>query len=332
MARSARDVIKAAKAKADEYEARQVAATDAALFIHPNPIAILGEPSEFEAFIAKIKGEIAAFVPDTSTKKGRDAIASLAYKVARTKTFLDDAGKKLTEEKRAEIAKVDEARRKARDRLDAIKDEVRKPLTDWEVAEDRRQKRVEQELKLLRDHATITITETAKAVAERLKAVQLFTIDPAVFAERFAEAEAAKAATLEALASGHDRLVREEGERAELLRLREAERQRALAEEAARREAAEAELRKAEDARREAFAAQQAETQRLRQEAAANAARIAEEEAAAKREANKRHRRKIIKETSEVIFGFCGLNSKADAEAVAEAIADGRIPHVKMEF
>ncbi|WP_277750417.1 hypothetical protein [Croceibacterium ferulae] len=41
-----------------------------------------------------------------TTAKGRKAIASLAAKVARTKTAIDDAGKKLNEEARAKINAV----------------------------------------------------------------------------------------------------------------------------------------------------------------------------------------------------------------------------------
>lgn len=42
-----------------------------------------------DPFLAKIREEIDSFVPDVSTRKGREAIASIAYKVARSKTALD---------------------------------------------------------------------------------------------------------------------------------------------------------------------------------------------------------------------------------------------------
>lgn len=88
-----------------------------------------------DPIIARIEAEARTHVPDTSTKKGRDAIASLAHKVARSKTMLDDAGKQLNEEDRKRIAIVDAARRAVRDRLDALKAEVRIPLDKWEAAE-----------------------------------------------------------------------------------------------------------------------------------------------------------------------------------------------------
>jgi colicin import membrane protein len=58
--------------------------------------------------------------------------------VTRSKTAIDDAGKKLNEEARAKINAVDAQRRKIREELDALAEEVRKPLTEWEKAEDQR--------------------------------------------------------------------------------------------------------------------------------------------------------------------------------------------------
>ncbi|HID7917402.1 TPA: hypothetical protein ACXIEW_002580 [Pseudomonas aeruginosa] len=48
-----------------------------------------------DPFLAKIREEIDGFVPDVTTRKGREAIASIAYKVARSKTALDNVGKEL---------------------------------------------------------------------------------------------------------------------------------------------------------------------------------------------------------------------------------------------
>ncbi|STR94742.1 Uncharacterised protein [Hafnia alvei] len=76
-------------------------------------------------------------MPDLSTKKGRDAIASMAHKVARSKTYIDNAGKDLVAELKALPKQIDESRRLVRERLDALKDEVRRPLTEWEAEQER---------------------------------------------------------------------------------------------------------------------------------------------------------------------------------------------------
>jgi hypothetical protein len=85
-----------------------------------------------DPLIERIEAEVRSHVADLTTKKGRDAIASLAFKVSKSKTALDTAGKALTETQKAEIKVVDDARKKIRDRFDALRDEARKPLTDWE--------------------------------------------------------------------------------------------------------------------------------------------------------------------------------------------------------
>ena len=47
--------------------------------------------------LAAIRTEAMTLVPDVTTAKGRDLIKSTAYKVARSKTTIDDAGKELVE-------------------------------------------------------------------------------------------------------------------------------------------------------------------------------------------------------------------------------------------
>ena len=59
-------------------------------------VAMFTEDKEFDELFAKIKAQTDSFEPDLSTVKGRDAIKSLAYKVTRTKTALDEMGKGVT--------------------------------------------------------------------------------------------------------------------------------------------------------------------------------------------------------------------------------------------
>lgn len=109
---------------------------------------ILPEPTSVAAYfraeggiepvIARIEAEVKARALSVATGKGRDEIKSLAYKVARSKTILDEAGKRLNEDAQAQIAIVNIERRKVVTRLDALKDAVRKPLDDWEQAEQDR--------------------------------------------------------------------------------------------------------------------------------------------------------------------------------------------------
>lgn len=57
--------------------------------------------------------------------------------MARSKTYIDNAGKDLVAELKALPKQIDESRRVVRERLDALKDEVRRPLTEWEAEQER---------------------------------------------------------------------------------------------------------------------------------------------------------------------------------------------------
>jgi len=88
-----------------------------------------------EILVSELEGEVRSIVHDVTTKKGRKEIASLAYKVSCSKTALDALGKDLVAEWKAKSKAVDSDRKKIRDRLDALRDEVRNPLTEWEAVE-----------------------------------------------------------------------------------------------------------------------------------------------------------------------------------------------------
>lgn len=107
--------------------------------------------------LGRIRAATVTLVPDTTTDKGRKEIASLAYKVSRSKTAIDDAGKALVADIKARASKIDAARKKARDTLDALRDEVRAPLTEWEA----------EQARIEREKAEAEAAERARIEAER---------------------------------------------------------------------------------------------------------------------------------------------------------------------
>lgn len=100
-----------------------------------NAVTVFGREGGSQSVIDAIRNQVKGLVLDISTAKGRDEIKSVAYKIARTKTALDDEGKRLKADMQKTVDLVDAERKKIRDDLDALKEEVRKPLTDWENAE-----------------------------------------------------------------------------------------------------------------------------------------------------------------------------------------------------
>lgn len=109
-------------------------------------LTVLEQKSPIELFkdngldpvLEAITNEVKAFVPDLTTDKGRKEIASLAYKVSKSKTYLDDLGKDLVSEWKEQSKKVDNERKRVREYLDNLRDEVRKPLTEFEEREEAR--------------------------------------------------------------------------------------------------------------------------------------------------------------------------------------------------
>lgn len=321
-------------------------------------VALFKTEGGLDPLIARIEAEVRSHVPDVTTKKGRDAIASLAYKVARSKTTLDDAGKALTEEQRRQIAVVDAARRSMRERLDALKDEARKPLDAWEAAEKDRIDALKSRMVRLRDAAPAE--DTPDAFAAMIARVEATKIDDS-WQEFAAEAAQVKDATLarlrdaaelsrlraEAAARAEaDRIAAEaaaeaqrkaDEERREADRLAQIERDKAEAAERAAREAearakAEAERQAKEAAEREAALQRELEAAKAREEAAAQAERDriaeaarAEEEARAKRADDAAHRARVQGAIAEALEAYMQMGSMG----VADAIIGGAIPHVR---
>lgn len=354
------------------------------------------QPQGMDAILARIEEQARAQVLDVTTKKGRDAIASLAHKIARSKTALDDAGKALNEDARRQINAVDAERRKVRDRLDALKDEVRAPLTKWEADEAARVDALKARLERLRTAHTMlpdgATSEQISALLARVEATAIddswaeFVVDAARFKDQAVatlrvlrdaattrEAEQAELARLraEAEARAEEDRKRAEAEAAERARLQAEQEARERAErierekqEAARRAAEEAEARAkaeaeraaheaaereaalqrqiAEQAAREEQARRDAEIRHAREVAEAKAAaeraaqaerdRIAAEERAkveaeAKRRADAAHRAKIVGDIADALRTMSG---RATPEAIADALFDGRIPHVRV--
>lgn len=274
--------------------------TDLVVIEKQNAMAVFTTKEQLDPIIEAIEKEARSLVPDVSTRKGRDAIASMAHKVARSKTYIDNAGKDLVAELKALPKQIDESRRIVRERLDALKDEVRRPLTEWEDAEKARTEALQQRLVDLR--ALSEVIDAAgnylpsADIHARIQEAKSVVLDDS-WQERAAEAGVAKDSTIQQLEASLAVAQKREREAAELERLRKEaeEKARLEREETIRREAAEQAKRVAEakaKAELEAAARREAEekaradlAERQRIEAEQRAAREKQEaEARAERE------------------------------------------------
>src|SRR5882672_7455753 len=260
-----------------------VITTDVVLAERPVITAqLVYQPGGPEAIIARLEAEVRAFKGDISTEKGRGEIKSLAHKVSRTKSLLDEMGKELTEgwKKAAKVVDVD--RKKIRDRLDALRDEARKPVDDWEEYEEKRIQGHRDALTVLEDLGVFTFGDdaepTAKMVHDRIAVIEeLPARDWQEFSTQVADRRAALLLNLGGMLK---RAQKRESDAAELAELRRQQAQRAADEEAARA-AAEA-ARIAEEQR--LAAEQEAERVRLANETAAREAAERAEAAQAERD------------------------------------------------
>ena len=310
-----------------------------------NAMAVFTNNDQLDPLIEAIEKEARSLVPDVTTKKGRDAIASMAHKVARSKTYIDNAGKDLVAELKALPKQIDESRRVVRERLDALKDEVRRPLTEWEAEQERI--KAEEAMNALHAEALAMNEEFDRQLAARIEsdhemALLMNDAFDREQAEKKAEAERQRIAREEEIKrQAEEKAKREAAEQAqrEIDAAAAREREAILAKERAEREQREA-VERAEREKQAAVEAErrkaQEEADRIRREAEQREqARLAEEkrkaDEQARREADVKHRKAVGTEIVKALLANTSL-TRDQAIEVLTAVKDGRIPHTGISY
>lgn len=283
---------------------------------------------------------------DISTPNSRSQLAALAYKVARSKTFIDGQRKTLVSDEKKRLAKIDAEGKRIWDTLESLQLEVRKPLTDWEDAEKERVADHEYALKTVESLASTAVLSSTSGIDSLIISVKSYqdrdwqefskraedTIN-SVLHQLYNLADEAKRREVEAeeLAKlrkeARDREQKEQFERTVREATENAERSRIAAEERAR--VAE-EQRKADAVRHEARLVEEAKrATQLERERADITERRTRAEAEA-READKENRKN---KNSDALAAFvkAGLTHEA-AKLAVQAIVKGDIPGVRMVY
>lgn len=335
-----------------------------------NALQVFTGQSSIDPYLAKIRAEIDSFTPDVSTRKGREEIASVAYKVAKSKTYLESVGKQLADAQKEIPKKIDATRKHIRDTLDAWKDEVRQPLTEWEQAEEDRVNSIKNVIAGFDALAADMDERESSQIRETLSAIKKEVISEERFQEYTAAGAAAKDKAISALESALIAVEKREAEAAELTRLRQESEERArkdreaqIAREAQERAEAEAEQKaraaaeaaeklskaaaeaaerrelelrlSAERAEREKVEAQRraenAEKEAKEKAEREHAAKLkAEKEEAERREANKAHKAKI---NNGALKAFVAGGMTEDAAKLAVSlIAKRAIPAISIQY
>lgn len=130
---------------ADENKERDAISVEICLGGVDDTLELVNETDIARLFTAKCIDDIlgavvkytTSIVADVQTKKGRDDLRAMAYKVARTKTAIESAGKDAVSNLKAQVKVIDDQRKRAVTSLVEIQTDVRQPLTEWEE-EDKR--------------------------------------------------------------------------------------------------------------------------------------------------------------------------------------------------
>lgn len=186
-------------------------------------MAVFTTPGKIDPILARVRAQIDQFTPDLSTASSRKEIASIAYKVSQSKAVLKKIGDDLAAEAKALPNKIDATRRHIAKTLDAWRDEVRQPLTEWEAAEDARKEDHLSAIAKIENRRLLTMgpeTVTAEHARAALAYVEAVAVGPQC-EEYLPEYVTAKQAAIEVLVPSIARLEKAEAEAAELARLRQ---------------------------------------------------------------------------------------------------------------
>ncbi|EPF0539194.1 hypothetical protein ACSQHD_003105 [Yersinia enterocolitica] len=276
-------------------------------------------------------------VPDVTTAKGRARIASLAASASRSKTVIEKPGREYLRHLKEQPKIIEAELRRFVIECDEIRDETRRPLTEWEAEQER-----------LRQEAE------AKKKAEELAAeIEVAHEMALLMNDAFDRDAKAKADEIERLRKAHEEFIAqqaaekakrevEEKAKRDIEAAEQREREAKLAQERAEQKAEQDKkdaAAKAEREKQEAIAAEklkaQQEAERVQREAKQKEdARLAEEKRVAdenaKRAADVEHRRTINRQAVADLIAN-GLPEDCAQKCVA-AIAKNLISSVRITY
>ncbi|HDL7851573.1 hypothetical protein [Yersinia enterocolitica] len=277
-------------------------------------------------------------VPDVSTAKGRARIASLAAGASRSKTAIEKPGREYLRHLKEQPKIIEAELRRFVIECDEIRDETRRPLTEWEAEQER-----------LRQEAE------AKKKAEELAAeIEVAHEMALLMNDAFDRDAKVKADEIERLRKAHEEFIAqqaaekakrevEEKAKRDIEAAEQREREAKLAQERAEQKAEQDKkdaAAKAEREKQDAIAAEklkaQQEAERVQREAKQKEdARLVEEkrvaDEAAARAANEAHRKTVGTAVVNGLIEHAGL-TREQAIATLCAIKDSKIPHTNIHY
>lgn len=323
--------------------------------IKPEQAPTLYQAGGLDAYLEQIRQAVNE-VPDLTTKKGRDRVASLAAQVSRSKTAIEKPGREYLKRLKEAVRPAEAEIKRFVDACDELRDATRKPLTEWKAEQERI--KAEEAMNALHAEALMMNEEFDRQLAARIEsdhemALLMNDAFDREQAEKKAEAERQRIAREEEIKrQAEEKAKREADEKAQreidaaaarereaILAKDRAERERIETQQRAEREQQEA----AERAEREKQAAVEAERRKAQEEAdrirheadQREQARLAEEkrkaDEQARREADVKHRKAVGVEVVKALMAYTSL-TRDQAIEVLTAVKDGRIPHTGISY
>ena len=249
--------------------------------------AFFSDGKNLDEAYGRIEKMAKGLVADVATKEGVSQIKSCARQIASAKTKIDNLGKQVVAELKELPKIIDANRRNFRERMEALQDEIRRPVTEIEEreAEIDRIKTVHQQL----------IDADSATIRQNIESVKAIELTSEKWKESLEKATKAVTGEINALETMLKAAEKREAEARELEELRkkqeEAERiirEQKIREEAERKAREEAEARAAAEKARLEREKEEAERKAAEAEMAAQEAREREEAARNSKEAIER--------------------------------------------
>ncbi|HCM9391211.1 TPA: hypothetical protein N5L50_002536 [Enterobacter roggenkampii] len=293
--------------------------------IKPEQAPVLYVAGGLDAYLEQIRQAVNE-VPDLSTKKGRDRVASLAAQVSRSKTAIEKPGREYLKRLKEAVRPAEAEIKRFVDACDALRDATRRPLTEWEAEQERI--KAEEAMNALHAEALVMNEEFDRHLAARIEAdhEMALLMNDAFDRDREEQRRQAEQAQRE----HEERIKREAAEQAR----RDAEAKHKAEIDAAARRAELAERQRVEAEQRatrekeEAVAAERRRQEKEKADRLAEEQRKAEEEA--RRAADKEHRRTVNRR---VIAGLIAQGIPEEfAQKAMLAIAGGKVQDAHIKY
>ncbi|EPJ2342187.1 hypothetical protein ACTGDP_004793, partial [Enterobacter kobei] len=283
-----------------------------------------------DAYLEQIRQAVNE-VPDLSTKKGRDRVASLAAQVSRSKTAIEKPGREYLKRLKEAVRPAEAEIKRFVDACDELRDATRRPLTEWEAEQERI--KAEEAMNALHEEALVMNEniDLQRAIQFEADHEMALLMNKDIDRDREEQRRLAEQAQRER----DERLKQEAADKAK----REAEERHKAELDAAerkRKEDADRAEREKQDAIAEEKRKAQEEADRIKREAEAKEkARLAEEQRKAdeqaKREADVKHRKTVGTNIVNALTSHTSL-TREQAIEVLTALKDDLIPCAKIHY